>query len=267
MSDHAPHPHAHRRELADLPRLLRPADRHGDRVRAGHQRGVRVHVDAHQPAARPPATTGWRWPSTGPSRRSATSGSTTYKANRSAAPDILRQQMGLVRQVIDTLEIPTLEQAGFEADDIIATLATRARDEGRHVHHRHRRPRQLPAGRGPRHQGPLQPARRVATTRSTTRPASRSAPASTRRCYVQYAALRGDPSDNLPGVPGRGREDGGQAHQQVRRPRRHLRAPRRADPEARARTSREHEAQVARERRGDGAPCATSSSASRSTTS
>ena len=32
----------------------------------------------------------------------------TYKANRSEAPDILRQQMGLVRQVIDTLEIPTL---------------------------------------------------------------------------------------------------------------------------------------------------------------
>ena len=57
----------------------------------------------------------------------------TYKANRSAAPDILRQQMGLVRQVIDTLEIPTLEQAGVEADDIIATLATRARDDGRHV--------------------------------------------------------------------------------------------------------------------------------------
>src|SRR5256714_2342229 len=53
-----------------------------------------------------------------------------YKAGRAAAPDILRQQMGLVRQVIDALRIPLLEVAGFEADDIIATLATQARDRG-----------------------------------------------------------------------------------------------------------------------------------------
>src|SRR5438552_1230031 len=53
-----------------------------------------------------------------------------YKAGRAEAPDILRQQMGLVRQVVETLAIPTLELAGFEADDIIATLATQARDRG-----------------------------------------------------------------------------------------------------------------------------------------
>src|SRR3954467_190276 len=39
-----------------------------------------------------------------------------YKANRSAAPDILRQQMGLVRQVVDTLGIASVEMAGVEAD-------------------------------------------------------------------------------------------------------------------------------------------------------
>ena len=54
----------------------------------------------------------------------------TYKANRDAAPDILRQQMGLVRQVLEALAIPIVELPGYEADDIIATLATRARDEG-----------------------------------------------------------------------------------------------------------------------------------------
>ena len=54
----------------------------------------------------------------------------TYKANRAAAPDILRQQMGLVRQVVETLELPMIEQAGFEADDIIATLATAGRGRG-----------------------------------------------------------------------------------------------------------------------------------------
>ncbi|MEA3020602.1 MAG: polymerase, partial [Actinomycetota bacterium] len=51
----------------------------------------------------------------------------TYKANREAAPDLLRQQMGLVRQVTETLKIPLLELEGYEADDILATLATQAR--------------------------------------------------------------------------------------------------------------------------------------------
>ena len=54
----------------------------------------------------------------------------TYTANRDAAPDILRQQMGLVRQVLDALGISMLEVPGHEADDIIATLATEGRDRG-----------------------------------------------------------------------------------------------------------------------------------------
>ncbi|MEY2436935.1 MAG: polymerase, partial [Acidimicrobiaceae bacterium] len=53
-----------------------------------------------------------------------------YKAGRQAAPDILRQQMGLVRQVVETLRIPIIEAPGFEADDILATLASQTRDQG-----------------------------------------------------------------------------------------------------------------------------------------
>src|SRR5579864_462210 len=56
-----------------------------------------------------------------------------YKAGRAEAPDILRQQLGLVRQVVDVLAIPTVEAVGFEADDVIATLATQARDQGTEV--------------------------------------------------------------------------------------------------------------------------------------
>src|SRR5690242_19009305 len=41
--------------------------------------------------------------------------------------------MGLVRQVVETLRIPIIEAPGFEADDIIATLATQARDQGDEV--------------------------------------------------------------------------------------------------------------------------------------
>ena len=44
-----------------------------------------------------------------------------YKAQREAAPDILRQQMGLVREVLDSLGIQQVEQAGWEADDLIAS--------------------------------------------------------------------------------------------------------------------------------------------------
>ena len=48
-----------------------------------------------------------------------------YKAQREAAPDILRQQMGLVREVLDAVGIQQIEAAGWEADDLIATLSTK----------------------------------------------------------------------------------------------------------------------------------------------
>ncbi|MFL5273881.1 MAG: 5'-3' exonuclease H3TH domain-containing protein, partial [Anaeromyxobacteraceae bacterium] len=54
----------------------------------------------------------------------------TYKANRPAAPDDLQQQFPLVREVAKALNVPTLEEPGFEADDVIGTLACRAREEG-----------------------------------------------------------------------------------------------------------------------------------------
>src|SRR4029077_326901 len=53
-----------------------------------------------------------------------------YKEGRAEAPDILRQQLGLVRQVLDALKIPMVDAAGYEADDVIATLATQAQDKG-----------------------------------------------------------------------------------------------------------------------------------------
>src|SRR5690606_16853301 len=56
-----------------------------------------------------------------------------YKAGRAETPDILRQQMGLVREVITTLGFPIVDKAGIEADDIIATLAEQGRDAGHDV--------------------------------------------------------------------------------------------------------------------------------------
>src|SRR5579863_4989432 len=48
----------------------------------------------------------------------------TYKEGRAETPDILRQQMGLARQLIDALAIPMIDAPGYEADDVVATLAT-----------------------------------------------------------------------------------------------------------------------------------------------
>src|SRR5437868_11478300 len=46
-----------------------------------------------------------------------------YKATRQKAPDELRSQFGRVREVVDALGIPVFEVKGYEADDVIGTLA------------------------------------------------------------------------------------------------------------------------------------------------
>src|SRR3954453_1548593 len=126
-----------------------------------------------------------------------------YKANRSAAPDILRQQMGLVRQVVETLRIPIIEAPGFEADDIIATLATQARDQDDEV--------LIVTGDRDAYQLVEDPSIQVLyNRRGVSDYALYDEAGIEERCgiapklYTQYAALRGDPSDNLPGVPGVG---------------------------------------------------------------
>jgi DNA polymerase-1 len=126
-----------------------------------------------------------------------------YKAGRSEAPDILRQQMGLVRQVVEALRIPILELAGYEADDVIATLATQARDRGddvlivtgdRDVYQLVEDP----------HVRVLYNVRGVSDYRNYDEAGIRERTGVSPVDYPQYAALRGDPSDNLPGVPGVG---------------------------------------------------------------
>jgi len=126
-----------------------------------------------------------------------------YKAGRAETPDILRQQIGLVRQVVETLRIPVLELGGYEADDIIATLATQARDRGDDVI--------IVTGDRDVYQLVEDPHVKVLYNRrgvsdyvlydeAGIRDRTGVVPTS----YPQYAALRGDPSDNLPGVPGVG---------------------------------------------------------------
>ncbi|MDR0600289.1 MAG: DNA polymerase I [Treponema sp.] len=56
---------------------------------------------------------------------------TEYKATRQKAPDDLHSQVPLVEETLAALGIPALRVDGYEADDIIATLAWRCREEGR----------------------------------------------------------------------------------------------------------------------------------------
>ena len=127
----------------------------------------------------------------------------TYKANRSAAPDILRQQMGLVREVLDALRLPQVELAGYEADDILATLAGQAEADGLEV--------LIVTGDRDSFQLVKDPGVKVVyNKRGVSDYAVYDEAGIVERTgvppdrYVQYAALRGDNSDNLPGVPGVG---------------------------------------------------------------
>ncbi|MGI9615495.1 MAG: DNA polymerase I [Acidimicrobiales bacterium] len=127
----------------------------------------------------------------------------TYKANRSAAPDILRQQMGIVREVLDALKLPQIELAGFEADDILATLAAQAEADGIDV--------LIVTGDRDSFQLVSDPHVKVIyNKRGVSDYAEYDEAGIEERTgvkpdrYVQYAALRGDNSDNLPGVPGVG---------------------------------------------------------------
>jgi len=53
-----------------------------------------------------------------------------YKAGRAETPDMFRQQLPLIREVLETLRIPVVEREGYEADDLLATLTKHCREEG-----------------------------------------------------------------------------------------------------------------------------------------
>jgi DNA polymerase I len=125
-----------------------------------------------------------------------------YKAQREAPPDEFLPQVDLIREVLRALRIPILEVPGVEADDVIATLATGAVARGQHVEvlTGDRDAMQLASDditvlytlKGISELGEMTPA--AVEERFGVPPAR----------YVELAALRGDSSDNLPGVPGVG---------------------------------------------------------------
>ena len=126
-----------------------------------------------------------------------------YKAQREAAPDILRQQMGLVREVLDALHVRMVDLAGWEADDILATVAEQAKAAGHEVI--------IVTGDRDSYQLVDDPGVKVLYNRRGVSDYAlydeagiKEKTGVTPAQYTEYAALRGDPSDNLDGVPGVG---------------------------------------------------------------
>jgi len=135
----------------------------------------------------------------------------SYKAHRVAStsasgsvetvPDLLEAQVPIIREVLTRLGIPVVGAAGYEADDVIGTLASRARipvdiitgdrdlfqlvDDARSV-------RVVYTGRG------------MSNLELLTQAAVEKKYGVTPQQYVDFAVLRGDPSDGLPGVAGVG---------------------------------------------------------------
>src|SRR3984957_8053305 len=126
-----------------------------------------------------------------------------YKAGRAETPSELPPQFEMIREIMEVLAIPVVEAPGFEADDVLATLATEARDRGSDV--------VVVTGDRDSFQLIEDPHVRVLYNRRGVSDYSlydeagiverTGVPPSK---YVLLASLRGDPSDNLPGVPGVG---------------------------------------------------------------
>jgi DNA polymerase I len=125
-----------------------------------------------------------------------------YKAGRAEAPDEFRQQLGLILEVLETLRIPIVRIEGHEADDAIATLALRAAEHGIDVVI-------VTADRD--FFQIVRPGITVLFNRKGISDIVRyDQQAVTERFglapekYLEYVALKGDASDNIPGVPGVG---------------------------------------------------------------
>jgi DNA polymerase-1 len=125
-----------------------------------------------------------------------------YKAGRPEAPDEFRQQLPLIREVLEALAVPIVEVEGHEADDAIATLAVRAAARGIEtvIVTADRDFFQL-----------VRPGVSVLFNRRGISDIVRYDEQAVRERfglpperYLDYVALKGDASDNIPGIPGVG---------------------------------------------------------------
>ncbi|TFV66758.1 UNVERIFIED_ORG: DNA polymerase I [Bacillus sp. AZ43] len=122
-----------------------------------------------------------------------------YKANRAESPTDFRGQVSLVQEVLGALRVPVITAEGYEADDVIATLTVQAVEQGMDVL----------IATGDRdalqlvneHVTVLYPRKGVSEMTRFTPEEVEAKYNLTPAQYPDFAALRGDPSDNLPSIP------------------------------------------------------------------
>jgi len=125
-----------------------------------------------------------------------------YKANRAKTPDEFRSQMSYLHELVTAFGITIFEVEGFEADDIIATISKQAERENAEVF--------ICTGDRDSFQlvnkktTVLYPKRGVSDLTRMTPEVVQEKYGMSPEQYPDFAALRGDPSDNLPSVPGVG---------------------------------------------------------------
>ena len=127
----------------------------------------------------------------------------SYKANREKQPDILYEQLALVREIVESLGMSVVDAKGFEADDVLATLANLVKESGEEAI--------IVTGDRDSYQLVEDPHVRVLYNKRGVsdyvlydEEGIKERTGVSPEDYVAYAALRGDTSDNLPGVPGVG---------------------------------------------------------------
>ena len=125
-----------------------------------------------------------------------------YKANRAKTPDEFRSQMSYLHELVSAFGITQFEVEGYEADDVIATITKRAEKEGAEVF--------ICTGDRDSFQlvndktTVLYPKRGVSDLARMTPDTVQEKYGMSPTQYPDFAALRGDPSDNLPSIPGVG---------------------------------------------------------------
>ena len=125
-----------------------------------------------------------------------------YKANRASTPDEFRSQMSYLHELINLCGIQHFQLEGYEADDLIATISKKAESQGFEI--------LICTGDRDSFQlvndktTVLYPKRGVSEMARMTPSAVIEKYGMTPEQYPDFAALRGDPSDNLPSIPGVG---------------------------------------------------------------
>ena len=125
-----------------------------------------------------------------------------YKGNRTSAPDEFKLQVKTLQKLIEKFNIPQVSKEGFEADDVLGTLSKKLNDKDKEV--------MIVTGDRDSFQlitdktNILYTKRGISDTQIYNEKIFTEKYSIKSNQYIEYLALKGDPSDNIPGLPGVG---------------------------------------------------------------